>query len=116
MRAAAALLALALVPGASLPAQGGRTPPQPPCDVPPANSKISNAITALKTALEKPESRDPQLAQAKRLLTEAILQDKQGANPAAWDYLGRLAATAGDVAGAGPAPPPARPLPPARAR
>ncbi len=100
MRAAAALLALALVPGASLPAQGGWTPPQPPCDVPPANSKINNAITALKSAVEKPESRDPQLAQAKRLLTEAILQDKQGANPAAWYYLGRLAVTAGDVAGA----------------
>src|SRR6266700_3510392 len=100
MRAAAALLALALAPGALLAAQGGWTPPQPPCDLPPANSKINNAITALKTASEKPESRDQQLAQAKRLLSDAILQDKQDANPAAWYYLGRLAVIASDVAGA----------------
>src|SRR5919108_4042526 len=102
MRAAAslALVALTLTPGALLPAQGGWTPPQPPCEVPPANSKIGNAIAALKTAVEKPESRDQQLAQAQRLLAEAINQDKQSANPAAWYYLGRLAVTTGDVAGA----------------
>lgn len=103
MRAAAAFVALgalALAPGASLPAQGGWTPPQPPCDLPPVNSKINNAITALKSVVEKPESRDAQLAQAKRLLSDAIVQDKQGANPAAWYYLGRLAVTTGDVAGA----------------
>ena len=99
MRAAAALLSLALAPGVLLLAQGW-TPPQPPCDVPPANSKINNAITALRTAAEKPEVRDQQLAQAKRNLTEAIVQDNQGANPAAWYYLGRLAVTTGDVAGA----------------
>src|SRR5437588_6929608 len=100
MRAAPALLALALAPGALLAAQGGWTPPQPPCDLPPANSKINNAITALRTAGEKPESRDQQLVQAKRLLTDAILQDKQDANPAAWYYLGRLAVITSDVAGA----------------
>src|SRR5256886_5174898 len=100
MRAAAALLALALAPGALLAAQGGWTPPRPPCDLPPANSKINNAITALKTAGEKPESRDQQLAQAKRLLSDAILQDRQDANPAAWYYLGRLAVITSDVAGA----------------
>src|SRR5438874_2460952 len=100
MRAAPALLALALAPGALLAAQGGWTPPQPPCDLPPANSKINNAITALRTAGEKPESRDQQLVQAKRLLTDAILQDKQDANPAAWYYHGRLAVITSDVAGA----------------
>src|SRR5256885_15042774 len=100
MRAAAAFLALAIAPGGLLPAQGGWTPPRPPCDVPPANSKINNAITALRTASEKPESRDQQLAQAKRLLSDAILQDKQDANPAAWYYLGRLAVITSDVAGA----------------
>src|SRR5437660_11204336 len=100
MRAAAALLALALVPAALLPAQGGWTPPQPPCDLPPANPKINNSITALKTASEKPESRDQQIAQAKRLLSDAVLQDKQDANPAAWYYLGRLAVITSDVAGA----------------
>ena len=103
MRAAAAflaLLALSLAPGAVLPAQGGWTSPQPPCELPPANPKISNAIAALRGAAEKPESRDQQLAQAKRLLTDAILQDKQAANPAAWYYLGRLAVATSDVAGA----------------
>src|SRR5437763_1147125 len=100
MRAAAALLALAFAPGALLAAQGGWSPPRPPCDLPPANSKINNAITALRTAGENPESRDQQLVQAKRLLSDAILQDKQDANPAAWYYLGRLAVTTGDVAGA----------------
>src|SRR5947208_5037573 len=100
MRAAPALLALALAPGGLLPAQGGWTPPQPPCELPPANSKINNAIAALRGAAEKPESRDQQLVQAKRLLTDAILQDKQDANPAAWYYLGRLAVTTSDVAGA----------------
>src|SRR5437879_10950640 len=90
MRVVAALLALALAPAASLPAQGGWIPPGTPCDLPPANSKINNAIAALKAAAEKPESRDQQLGQAKRLLTEAIVQDKQDANPAAWYYLGRL--------------------------
>src|SRR5256714_4750325 len=104
MRAAAALLALAFAPGALLAAQGGWSPPRPPCDLPPANSKINNAITALKTASEKPESRDPQLAQAKRLLTDAILQDKQDANPAAWYYIGRLAVITSVVAGANSAP------------
>src|SRR6266513_1119471 len=72
MRAAAALLALAFAPGALLAAQGGWSPPRPPCDLPPANSKIS----------------------------DAILQDKQDANPAAWYYLGRLAVITSDVAGA----------------
>src|SRR2546423_14690640 len=97
MRAAAALLTLALAPGGLLPAQGGWTPPRPPCELPPANSKINNAITALRTAGEKPESRDQQLAQAKRLLSDAILQDKQDANPAAWYYLGRLPGIPTDV-------------------
>src|SRR2546430_7721174 len=115
MRAAAAflaLLALSLAPGALLPAQGGWTSPQPPCEVPPANPKISNAIAALRDAAEKPESRDQQLAQAKRLLTDAILQDKQAANPAAWYYLGRLAVATSDVAAAGSAPGPPPPPPP----
>jgi tetratricopeptide (TPR) repeat protein len=54
----------------------------------------------LKGAAEKPESRDQQVAQAKRFLTDAILQEKQDANPAAWYYLGRLGVITGDVAGA----------------
>src|SRR5438270_359935 len=115
MRAAAAflaLLALSLAPGALLPAQGGWTSPQPPCELPPPNPKISNAIAALRGAAEKPESRDQQLAQAKRLLTDAILQDKQAANPAAWYSLGCLAVATSDVAGADSALSRALALPP----
>src|SRR5437868_6922115 len=100
MRVVVRLAGLLLVaPGISL-AQAGWIPPQPPCELPPANSKINNAIAALRGAADKPESRDQQLAQAKRLLSDAIVQDNQGANPAAWYYLGRLAVTTSDVAGA----------------
>src|SRR5437879_5831463 len=100
MRAAAALLALALAPGALLPAQGGWTSPQLPCELIPGHSKVNTAVQAMRTAAEKPQPGDQQLAQAKRLLTEAILQDNQAANPAAWYYLGRLGVTTGDVPGA----------------
>ena len=54
----------------------------------------------MRGAAEKPDQRDPQLAQAKKVLTDAIVQDKQGANPAVWYYLGRYYVAVGDVAGA----------------
>jgi len=54
----------------------------------------------LRGAAEKPDQRDPQLAQAKKSLTDALVQDKQGANPAVWYYLGRYYVAVGDVAGA----------------
>jgi tetratricopeptide (TPR) repeat protein len=57
-------------------------------------------MQALRGAAEKPDQRDPQLAQAKKTLGEAIVQDNQGANPAAWYYLGRYYVAVGDVAGA----------------
>src|SRR5438105_1660992 len=100
MRVVVRLAGLLLVAPGILLAQAGWIPPQPPCELPPANSKINNAIAALRGAADKPESRDQQLAQAKRLLSDAIVQDNQGANPAAWYYLGRLAVTTSDVAGA----------------
>jgi cytochrome c-type biogenesis protein CcmH/NrfG len=61
---------------------------------------VNNAMQALRGATEKPEQRDPQLGQAKKLLTEAIVQDNQGANAAAWYYLGRYYVEVGDVPGA----------------
>ncbi len=85
---------------AALRAQGSWVGPHPPCELTPGPSKVSSAIQALKTAVEKPDQRSPQLAQAKRLLTEAILGEKQESNPAAWYYLGRYALEVTDAAGA----------------
>ena len=64
------------LPTAQLQAQGTWVPPQPPCELPAAPSKISNGMQALRNAVEKPEQRDQQLAQARKLLTDAIVQDK----------------------------------------
>src|SRR4029077_13129924 len=88
------------LPTAQLHAQGTWVPPQPPCELPAAPSKVSNGMQALRNAVEKPEQRDQQLAQARKLLTEAIVQDNQGANAAAWYYLGRYYVEVGDVPGA----------------
>src|SRR2546426_626772 len=103
MRAVArvAVLALATGPlGVSLAAQAGWEPPRPPCELLPGTSKVDKGMQALRGAVEKPDQRDPQLAQAKKTLSDAIVQDNQGANPAAWYYLGRYYLAVGDVAGA----------------
>jgi hypothetical protein len=103
MRAVARVVLLALAtafPSTLLAAQGGWVPPQAPCEFGPANSKVDKAMQALRGATEKPDQRDPQLAQAKKGLSEAIVQDNQGTNPAAWYYLGRYYVVVGDVAGA----------------
>ena len=103
MRAVArvALLALATgLPGVTLAAQSGWEPPRPPCELVPGNPKIDKGMQALRGAAERPDQRDPQLAQAKKALSDAIVQDNQGANPAAWYYLGRYYVAVGDVAGA----------------
>src|SRR5260370_3438241 len=98
-------VAASLLAGPAAPhrAKGGWVGLRPPCELTPGPSKVSAAIQALKTAAEKPDQRSPQLAQAKRLLTEAIVQEKQESNPAAWYYLGRYALEAIDAAGAGSA-------------
>src|SRR2546426_842452 len=103
MRAVARVAALTLVaglPSPSLAAQGGWDAPRPPCVLAPGNPKVDKGIQALRGAADKPEQRDQQLAQAKKGLTDAIAQDNQGANPAAWYYLGRYYVVVGDVAGA----------------
>lgn len=97
------LTLLALAGGLSavpLSAQGGWVPPQPPCELPPGPSKVNNGMLALRAAMDKPEQRDQQLGQARKLLTEAIVQDNQGANAAAWYYLGRYYVELGDATGA----------------
>ncbi len=94
MRAVARVAVLALatgLPGVPLAAQAGWEPPRPPCELVPANSKIDKGIQALRGA---------QLGQAQKALNDAIVQDNQGTNPAAWYYLGRYYVAVGDAAGA----------------
>jgi len=100
MRAVTRVLVLALFLCPPLGAQEAWTLPRPPCQLTSGNSKINNAIQALQAASEKPEQRAQQVAQARRLLADAIAQDNQGANPAAWYYLGRAAVLTSDAAGA----------------
>src|SRR5438309_2134053 len=103
MRAVARGAVLALATGLldlPLAAQVAWEPPQPPCELVPGNSKIDKGMQALRGAVEKPDQREPQLAQAKKALGEAIAQDNQSTNPAAWYYLGRYYVIVDDVAGA----------------
>src|SRR5213592_995612 len=81
-------------------AQGRWVSPQPPCDLSPGHPKINGGVRALKDAVEKPDRPDQQLARARQALTEAILQDRQDQNPAAWYYLGRSYVALSDAAGA----------------
>src|SRR5439155_19870160 len=119
MRAVARVAVLALASGVSavpLAAQARWEPPRPPCELVPGNSKIDKGMQALRGAAEKPDQRDPQLAEANKTLGEAIGQDNQGTNAAAWYYLGRYYVAVGDVAGADPRPPLAATRAPKRAR
>src|SRR5437773_2076216 len=103
MRAVARVAVLTLatgLPRVPLAAQAGWEPPRLPCELVPANSNVDKGIQFLRGAAEKPDQRDLQLAQAKKVLSEAIVQGNQGANPAAWYYLGRYYVAVGDVAGA----------------
>src|SRR2546422_610412 len=84
---------------ASLWGQGQWVPPQPPCDLPAGHFKVTGGVLYLKNAAEKPNQRDQQLAQARKVLTEAIAQDHQEKNPAAWYYLGRYYFEVSDARG-----------------
>ncbi len=101
MRTRTPVVVLALcLSAAGLSAQESWEPVRPPCELVPGNSKIDKGIQALRGAVEKPDQREPQLAQAKKALGEAIAQENQSTNPAAWYYLGRYYVIVGDVAGA----------------
>ncbi len=98
--ALAATFSWALLAPLPLVAQGRWVPPQPPCDLPAGHFKVTGGLLYLKTAAEKPAQRDQQLGQAKKVLTEAIVQDQQDKNPAAWYYLGRYYFEMSDASGA----------------
>ncbi|MFN2571915.1 MAG: tetratricopeptide repeat protein [Gemmatimonadales bacterium] len=75
-------------------------PPQPPCDLKAGHFRVTTAIINLKTAAEKPITRERMLTGTQEVLTRAIVTDGQDKNPAAWYYLGRYFVEVGDGAGA----------------
>lgn len=96
-----AVLVLAALGGAApLAAQQAWTPPQPPCDIKAGHFRVTSAIVNLKSAAEKPITRDRMLRQTVDVLTRAIIGDAQEKNPAAWYYLGRYYVEMGDAGGA----------------
>src|SRR5437773_9046619 len=95
----AALTALCTGFTAPLLAQGW-VPPQPPCEISAAHFKVNGGVLHLKTAAEKPDQRNGQLAEPHRALVEAILQDNREKNPGAGYYRGRNYSEMADAPGA----------------
>src|SRR2546428_6075129 len=96
----AAITALCSAVATPLLAQGGWVTPHPPCEISAAHFKVNGGVLHLKAAAEKPDQRPGQLGEQRRVLVEAVLQDKQDKNPGAWYYLGGYYFEPGDAAGA----------------
>ena len=100
MPSRSAVLVLAALGGTTPLLGQAWTPPQPPCDIKAGHFRVNSAIVNLKTAAEKPNTKDHMLRQTLDVLTRAITGDAQGKNPAAWYYLGRYYVEMGDAGGA----------------
>jgi tetratricopeptide (TPR) repeat protein len=74
----------------------------PTCAVKAGHFKVQSGATYLKTGIETavPENRTRALANGKRVILEALDQNQQDKNPAAWYYLGRIYLQQGDIVGA----------------
>jgi tetratricopeptide (TPR) repeat protein len=74
----------------------------PKCELKPKHFKVSSGGTYLKTGIETeiPENRARALSSGQKVLLEAIQQNGQDKNPAAWYYLGRIYLQRGDLVGA----------------
>jgi tetratricopeptide (TPR) repeat protein len=72
------------------------------CGIKPNHFKVGSAAGYLKSAIETdvPESKHRILGQGVKVLLEAIQQNGQAKNPAAWYYLGRINLEQGDIYGA----------------
>lgn len=75
---------------------------EPDCHLPKGHFKVSSAATYLRTSIEATveANRERALASGERVVIEAIQQNAQDKNPAAWYYLGRIYIRRGDIAGA----------------
>lgn len=71
------------------------------CAIKPNHFKVSSAAGYLKSAIETdvPESKVRILGQGQKVLLEAMQQNGQEKNPAAWYYLGRIYLTQGNLYG-----------------
>jgi len=74
----------------------------PTCGVKAGHFKVQSGATYLKTGIETEvaENRVRALANGKKVLLEAVDQNKQEKNPALWFYLGRIYLQQGDLVGA----------------
>ncbi len=70
------------------------------CGIKSGYFKVSSGATYLSTATNNETNRDRLLGDAERVLREAILENGQAENPAAWYYLGRVYLFLADVVGA----------------
>ena len=74
----------------------------PDCGLKSNHFKVSSGATYLKTGVEADilENSQRALASGEKVLLEAMQQNKQHENPAAWYYLGRIYLQRGDIYGA----------------
>jgi tetratricopeptide (TPR) repeat protein len=74
----------------------------PDCGLKSGHFKVSSGATYLKTSVETDVAENQQRAldDGERVLLEAMRENKQESNPAAWYYLGRIYLQRGDIYGA----------------
>ncbi|MEO7986613.1 MAG: tetratricopeptide repeat protein [Gemmatimonadales bacterium] len=72
------------------------------CGIKPNHFKVSSGATYLRTSIETevPENKARSLANGQKVILEAMQQNGQDKNPAAWYYLGRIYLYQGDLYGA----------------